>query len=946
MSSAQVGAVLRQIRKLATAQNDSDVPDHQLLEQFARHRDEAAFAALLGRHGPMVLGVCQSVLHNLHDAEDAFQAAFLLLAQKAGSIQRREAVSAWLYRVAYHVAVRAGANAARRRVYERKAATMSSATAVLDLSLREVQLVLFEELENLPERYRAPLVLCGLEEKSRAEAARLLGWSPSAVKGKLERGRELLRARLRRRGLELSGALCAAALGIDSASARVSPTLAEATLQAAVRLAAGLGAVAGVTSAEVAALVQAVNRTLSCGRFKLVIALLLAIGTGLTGLGALWHGAQAAGEAGPEPGQHQQQFAAEESPSAAQEAADSVRVRGRVLDPDGKPFAGANLYLGPTKSRDSIPVRATTGADGRFDFTFRKAELDRSQSENPHAFVLAMAPGLGSAFATVKDASGPLTLRLVKDDLPLNGRILDRDGRPIPGVKVTVGWVVAYPGMDLKDVLDDMRKGQLERMNRVMTGWAGPLPGQPRVLKTGDDGRIRLSGFGRDRIVTLHVEGPGIASGWIHALTRPGAPVVVGPSRYYGAAFDHLAEISRPVGGVVRDKATRTPVAGAEVICFGQEQITARTDKDGRYQLIGLPKAERYDLEVRPANGQPYFGGWLDLAGAPGLDLLTADIDLVAGIPLRGRVTDRATGKPVAHAHVDYHALYPNPHILKVTGLPGGYGPHADATTGADGTFILGVLPGPGVLGVTGPKQEVYMPALVTPSDLERRFKNWKVQPGDGTDALSIAAGGNAMSFIVQQNYHALILLDPDEKAKSVTQDVALEPARSRTGSVVGPDGQPLTGVTAHGLTWHGTETLKTSAFTVRGLNPRRPRELLFLHKDKDLGLFLTVRGEEREPLQVKLQPCGAVNGRIVDKDGQPVPGLRVHVQSAGLSGLGQYLEATTGKDGRFRVGGIVAGAKYWLMPQGRARVLADVVVKPGETKDLGNLDGHVGEGP
>src|SRR5712691_2148448 len=131
MSSTQVGAVLGYIRKLAADRQDKDLPDRQLLERFAAHRDEAAFAALLKRHGPMVLGVCRSVLHNLHDAEDAFQAAFLVLTRKAGSIHRREAVSSWLHRVAYHLAVDAQADAARRRVLEKRAAVMPSADPVL-----------------------------------------------------------------------------------------------------------------------------------------------------------------------------------------------------------------------------------------------------------------------------------------------------------------------------------------------------------------------------------------------------------------------------------------------------------------------------------------------------------------------------------------------------------------------------------------------------------------------------------------------------------------------------------------------------------------------------------------------------------------------------------------------------------------------------------------------
>src|SRR5207248_6345209 len=170
MSSAQVGAVLRHIRKLAATPQDHDLPDHQLLERFARQRDEAAFAALLGRHGLMVLGVCRSVLRDGHDAEDAFQAAFLLLAQKAGSIHRREAVSGWLYRVAYHLAVRAKANAGRRRALEKRAVIMQPVDPMLDLSLREVRALLFDELEGLPERFRSPLVLCGLEENSLEES--------------------------------------------------------------------------------------------------------------------------------------------------------------------------------------------------------------------------------------------------------------------------------------------------------------------------------------------------------------------------------------------------------------------------------------------------------------------------------------------------------------------------------------------------------------------------------------------------------------------------------------------------------------------------------------------------------------------------------------------------------------------------------------------------------
>jgi RNA polymerase sigma factor (sigma-70 family) len=218
MSSEPVGPLLRYIRRLATGRKDSELPDNQLLERFANHQDESAFAALQRRHGPMVLSVCQSALHNWHDAEDVFQAVFLVLAQKAGSIQRREAVSSWLYGVAYRLALKAHASAARRKIREKRAAVMPSADPLLDLNLRELRSVLYQELDRLPEHYRSPLVLCYFEEKSQEEAARLLGWSKGSVIGRLQRGRELLRKRLRQRGLVLSSSLLVSALGLSSAT--------------------------------------------------------------------------------------------------------------------------------------------------------------------------------------------------------------------------------------------------------------------------------------------------------------------------------------------------------------------------------------------------------------------------------------------------------------------------------------------------------------------------------------------------------------------------------------------------------------------------------------------------------------------------------------------------------------------------------------------------------
>jgi hypothetical protein len=301
----------------------------------------------------------------------------------------------------------------------------------------------------------------------------------------------------------------------------------------------------------------------------------------------------------------------------------------------------------------------------------------------------------------------------------------------------------------------------------------------PQVLITGADGRIRLAGFGSDRLVHFHIEGPGIVAHWMKAMTRPSEPVDISKNdRFYGAVFDYVAQASRPVRGVVRDKATGKPVAGVEIGSpFAIKKV--HTDTEGRYEVLGSPKSDRYDLEVHPANGQLYFAGSLRFSDTPGLDPLVADIELVSGTPLRGCVTDKATGQPVPQAKVDYHPLFPNPAVEKLTPFSL---PLSEATTGADGSFALVVLPGPGILGVTGPNRDSYMSALVTAKDLQGVFKNNAAARQASEEAINVAAGGASMGFIVQQDYHALVLLDAEEGRKALTRDVVLEPARTLTG--------------------------------------------------------------------------------------------------------------------------------------------------------------------
>jgi RNA polymerase sigma factor (sigma-70 family) len=230
--------------------------DQELVARFLEDREEAAFAALMQRHGVMVLGVCERILHNRHDAEDACQAVFLVLARNAASIRRCSSLASWLHGVALRVARKMYTSLARRSAREAVAAAQKpSASEAGDMSWREVQRLLDKELQCLPNRYRAPLVLCYLQGRTHDEAARELGWTLGALRGQLVRGREKLRRRLLRRGVTGASALALVALVPGLGPAAVPPALVAATVQASVPMATGV-ALSSLVPERVTALVN------------------------------------------------------------------------------------------------------------------------------------------------------------------------------------------------------------------------------------------------------------------------------------------------------------------------------------------------------------------------------------------------------------------------------------------------------------------------------------------------------------------------------------------------------------------------------------------------------------------------------------------------------------------------------------------------------------------
>lgn len=297
MAAAPFGTALRQLVQRLGVRPPGAPRDAGLLARFAAERDESAFAELVERHGPMVLGVCRRILRNAHDADDAFQATFLVLAHKAARLDRQRPLGGWLYTVARNLALELQASNARRRDREKEAATVATIEPRDETAWREVSAVLDAELGRLPEKYRVPLVLCHIQGMTHEAAARELGWPAGSMAKRLARGQELLRARLLQRGLALP-ALALACLVQQNVTAAVSSTTVTQLSSAAALYAAG-ETTGGLITAQAAALAGTALQGLALTRWQL--AALLLFGLGLLGAGAAALHRPATAESGPPP---------------------------------------------------------------------------------------------------------------------------------------------------------------------------------------------------------------------------------------------------------------------------------------------------------------------------------------------------------------------------------------------------------------------------------------------------------------------------------------------------------------------------------------------------------------------------------------------------------------------------------------------------------------------
>jgi RNA polymerase sigma factor (sigma-70 family) len=423
-------AFLNSLMRGMAGESLADHSDRQLVERLRAGRDEAAFESVVRRHGPMVYRVCRRILQHAEDAEDAFQATFLLLAGRLGTVREQNSLASWLHGVARRVALKAQSQAAARRRREHQAAA-PEAVSPDEVSRREVRAVMDAELAALPEKWRLPLILCHLESRTQEEAARQLGWSRNTLGRRLEEAREALVRRLARRGVTLSAALCGPMLSECTAAAALPARLLASTVEAAAGVASGQAA-AALVSAKVIALTEGVVKAMFLTKLKLATAALLLAGLLGAGVGTALLNRPAVG-AGPAQGQPNSRPAVPGESDAGRDEAvrqelrkleghwktlslvvgdqnlsdklpedSAVRIKGDVMTPAGNPEVAATLKIDPGKEPREIDLIFTAGEQkGRIHLGIYKLEGDflticlaNPGTDRPTAFEGKQGPGV------------------------------------------------------------------------------------------------------------------------------------------------------------------------------------------------------------------------------------------------------------------------------------------------------------------------------------------------------------------------------------------------------------------------------------------------------------------------------------------------------------------------------------------------------------------------
>jgi RNA polymerase sigma factor (sigma-70 family) len=745
--------------------NGKATSDRDLLRRFARDKDEAAFADLVKRHGAMVLAVCQRVLSNPADAEDACQATFLVLARKAASARWQASLAGWLYATARQVALNARTARSRRAKHEEQAAQRAAANPLAAITGEELLAVLDEELDRLPPRHRDSLVLCYLQGLTRDEAAIRLGVPLATLKRRLERGRKRLGDALTRRGVSLGAGLLACA--IASRAGAVPDRVVNGVL----------ASTRGVVPGPVAALL---TRAAAKGTgTKAVLLVIGVIGTAVLGIGAV----SPIGSEQTSERPVAKKAVADGKQPAPKAAPPAVRIySGQVVGPEGKPVKGATVFAFEVaasadlpKPRDPETVRAAADAEGKF-----RISLPTGKAFMPSLY--ATAGGFGIGRVETRERTDDLTIPMVLDN-PITGRVVTTEGKPVAGARITIDRI-ADDIEELDDLLNRLEAwGRHKPLIRRSMRVGFPELGTSTI--SGKDGGFRLNGGGCERVMDVEIQADGFALDRIVVGNRPkfdpkpyndaankrAAAMRDRPptraERLYGPSVDLIVEPEKPIRGIVKDAETGKPRVGVQVNLTRNYQprlhILATTDEKGQYELRGVRKAASYTVAVDSDLETRHVGVQVRSDDTVGYEPVTVDILVKKGVVITGKVIDAATKKPL-HGFARVAVMPDNKFVEKYPSFDPG---PLRVTADKHGIYRVVTIPGPVLLmGGLGATTKYKLP--VPDPEYPQYFRR-------GSDSVPICFGYGGSVIELEGNYCKVLAIKAD--AEVITHDIVVDRA-------------------------------------------------------------------------------------------------------------------------------------------------------------------------
>ncbi|MDA7527433.1 M56 family metallopeptidase [bacterium] len=670
---------------------------------------------------------------------------------------------------------------------------------------------------------------------------------------------------------------------------------------------------------------------------------------------------------------------------------------GLVTGPDGKPFKGAEIYIVPMNASpdflEPVRVRAVTDVNGRFKFEapdMTIVDLDGFRTRK-RCTVIATADGYGPDWRGVAGGwrswsirnlikGTNLSLQLVSDDVPLRGRLLDADGQPLAAARVRLEELLIPKQEDLDVQLKrevEVRQNPLGVVFVGSMGYERSLRGpnlealRETEVRTDVDGRFTMTGLGNERLIRLRVSAQPVIDSELMAVTRempdltfqsePNDPdrdtsrEISGTIR--GADFTVKLQRGLTVKGMVIDRETRQPISGMQMGTRRDRKddlVNGRidsnvTDSNGQFTITGLdPKILTYKEEHRRlvAVSQPgqFYGTGSGTIEANGQVL----IECSRGIPFHLNIVDEE-GIPV-EAIVRTIVVSPNRQMDYARYQSGGT--ISRAVINPDKSYTGFVLPGPGAILVKTPANAGYRPDHVDPkNEFAPGRTEWTAQEKISTYGTHDTVMGQGVWYS-QHDYSAILLTNAKQGANRLELKATVVKDRPRQITIVDPENQPIIGVKTRGLSFHPWDTepsLRTATFPINGLHPDRSQRIQFFHEERQLIGFLVARGNDDSPITVRMQPWGAVTGRLIDDSGQPLGGT---ILTAGSSGtvtqpddtIGDNVGTKTDADGHFRINKLIPGLSYTVLAYPRrghllGAAFENLVIEPGEIREFGDIN-------